>query len=292
MKKVLFIIPFLAFGGYFYAQNLPCKQPIHYSLGTVDPKFGMSVDAYKQTIEDATKIWENSINKDLFIYDPKGDLKINLVYDTRQATTEKNKILETKTDQTKQTASSVKAEYTSLESTYATKKTEYSTLEASYAKREAAYNSSVDYYNKNGGAPRSVYTQLTAEKANLKVLFNNLQTKRTELNNLATEINTKIGEYNSLVEAANANINTINQSAGVEFNEGEYIEDKDGKRITIYEFTSKNELTRVLAHELGHALGMQHDENADSIMYYLNKSSNLVPTPEDISELKAICRIK
>ena len=292
MKKALFIIPFIAFGGYFYNQNLPCKQPIHYSIGKVDPKFGVSVDAYTQIVDDASKVWENSLNKDLFVYDPNAQFKVNLVYDTRQATTEKNKILETNTDQTKQTASSVKAEYTALESTYATKKAEYSTLEANYTKREAAYNASVDYYNKNGGAPRSVYAQLTAEKANLKVLFSSLQTKRIELNSLATEINTKIGVYNHFVEAANVNINTINQSAGVEFEEGEYVQDKVGMRITIYEFTSKKELTRVLAHELGHALGMVHVENPDSIMYYLNKSSNLVPTAEDIRALKGICRIK
>ncbi|MES2214229.1 MAG: matrixin family metalloprotease [Patescibacteria group bacterium] len=100
-----------------------------------------------------------------------------------------------------------------------------------------------------------------------------------------------IRKYNSLVDQANQKVSTINESAGKEFNEGEYIYDEAGQRINIYEFTSRAELVRVLAHELGHALGLDHNSNPDSIMYYLNQSENGALTPEDSADLEALCHL-
>jgi hypothetical protein len=119
-----------------------------------------------------------------------------------------------------------------------------------------------------------------------------LDDKRAEVNDLANRINQRIKDYNDLIDEANANIHVINQSAGQEFDEGEYISDSSGKRINIYEFENKNELERVLAHEFGHALGLGHDSNPDSIMYYLNKSTNMELTAEDKEALFEVCQVK
>jgi predicted Zn-dependent protease len=64
------------------------------------------------------------------------------------------------------------------------------------------------------------------------------------------------------------------------------------EKINIYEFESRSQLIRILSHELGHAIGLGHNENAESIMYYLNKGTGLSPTAEDIRDLKAYCKIK
>jgi predicted Zn-dependent protease len=62
-----------------------------------------------------------------------------------------------------------------------------------------------------------------------------------------------------------------------------------GEEINIYEFDSRTALLRVLAHEFGHALGLDHNDNEQSIMHYLNSSTNLKPTKEDLAALREVC---
>jgi predicted Zn-dependent protease len=49
---------------------------------------------------------------------------------------------------------------------------------------------------------------------------------------------------------------------------------------------------RVLAHELGHALGIGHLDNPKAIMYYLNEGINEKLTADDLMALKKVCEIK
>ena len=57
-----------------------------------------------------------------------------------------------------------------------------------------------------------------------------------------------------------------NQFGGTrEFTQGDY----QGDHINVYQFRDRAELILVLAHELGHALQLDHVENPASIMYYL-----------------------
>ena len=46
---------------------------------------------------------------------------------------------------------------------------------------------------------------------------------------------------------------------------------------------------RVLVHELGHALGIGHVENPDSIMYSYSIGETLTLSEEDLAALKEVC---
>jgi predicted Zn-dependent protease len=86
-------------------------------------------------------------------------------------------------------------------------------------------------------------------------------------------------------------VHTINNNGlvGTQFEEGVYISDKEGKRINIYQFDNNIDLVRVLAHELGHSLRLQHNANTNSIMNPLNQGQDLSLSPEDLQELKTAC---
>src|SRR6185369_17119194 len=68
----------------FEARYFPCRQPIAYSLGQFDTKFGISKTDFLIAVATAEEIWEKSAGKQLFEYAPDGALKINLIYDARQ----------------------------------------------------------------------------------------------------------------------------------------------------------------------------------------------------------------
>ena len=86
----------------------------------------------------------------------------------------------------------------------------------------------------------------------------------------------------------NNKVGTINQNAGLQFEEGIY--NPRDKTITIYEYTDANSLKRVLAHEMGHALGINHVDNPNSIMYYLNNAKTFALTKEDETALVNVCK--
>src|SRR5438552_1130802 len=75
------------------ARFLPCQQPIAYSLGTFDARFGISQDTFLRDIAAAEAIWEVPVGRQLFSYNPSGALKVNLIYDYRQAATVKLRAL-------------------------------------------------------------------------------------------------------------------------------------------------------------------------------------------------------
>jgi hypothetical protein len=242
----------------------PCEKPVTYSIGSFDEKFNISEADFLRITKDAEKIWEDATGKQLFTYKKNGVIDLNLVYDYRQEATQKLNTIGSSIDEDK-------VVYDSLHETY-------NSLLAEYDKKKAEYDEQLKEYEAGKyDKPEEVAT---------------LNRNARELNALSSEINALVGRLNELAKKLNikvADFNTIGASTGEEFSEGEYIRDKEGTRINVYQFESEEKLKRLLEHELGHALGLGHVENPDAIMYRLNSSTNDKLTSDDIEILNDVC---
>ncbi len=300
MKKLLstiVAITILAGGGiiaYSQFHILPCSQPIHYALGQFDSQFKITQGEFLLDVQTAAEIWTQAGGRQFFIYDPSGAMKINLVYDTRQETTNKLNSLGINIEDTKASYDQLKLRYEAMKSDYNLAKQAFDAEVTAYQKNQNEYNQQVNYWNSHGGAPKPTYDELTAQKKELDAERTKIIADQNNLNQQVANLNTVIDALNQLGKKLNLNIatyNNIGTSQGSEFEEGVYVRDDNGRHIDIFEFDNQNQLIRLLAHELGHSLGLQHIDDPSAIMYRLNSSTNQTATPNDVAELKRVCKI-
>lgn len=289
MRQVLLVGLLAAAGGYFWYVRTPCHIPITYTLGDIDSRFGISQAQLQQAITEAIAVWEEPSGAHLFEYKQNGVLPISFVYDARQANTQKNNTLRKAVDKSTDTAESIKLAYESDQARYEQTKKDYLASQEEYQTASRAYQVKVASWNARGGAPQAAYEALQEQQRLLSAQAATLEQKRLTLNALAERVNALGSDYNDLAEKVNETVSVINESAGKEFEEGLYTKTALGAKIEIYEYSSEEKLVRVLAHEFGHALGLEHNTNPDSIMYELNQSENMVPTAEDLADLRAVC---
>lgn len=243
-----------------------CNYPQTYALGTIDPQFQISRDKFATDIQQATDIWSNAEGKRLFMYDPNAQFHINLIYDQRQYLDSKINQLKTQVDANNNTLKLQIAEYK--------KATQ------DFKNRLQQLNSQIDTWNKQGGAPQDVYDALVTQQKQLKQEGEQLNAKAQSLNLSTEEYNTKVGLLNQTVTSFN---NTLTQKP----EEGIY--DPQHNRINIYFDVNQDEFIHTIAHEFGHALGLEHNLNPNSIMYpYTTKS--IILTPNDRAALTEACR--
>ena len=269
----------------------PCTIPITYSIGTLDPRFKISKNELQSILSSATAIWEKPINRDLFVLQENGDVVINLIYDARQESTNRIRTLGLQIENTRESFNALKQKYESAKVLYTSAKKEFDIMVAEYDLRASKYEEQVDYWNKKGGAPEKIFTQLEAERAVLNRLSEELSVKQKNINELVATVNAFTNVLNRVAQELNISIGEFNTIGGEqeEFQEGVYVRDSSGERIDIFEFGTRKQLLRVLAHEFGHALGLEHLENPLAIMYKRNQATNETLTKDDLGALRKLC---
>ncbi len=245
----------------------PCAEPIAYGVGEFDRRFDLSQKDFLAALAEAEIIWEKPINKDLFSYSPeKGELAINLIYDYRQQVTEE--------------LGEIQGEVKEDEVTYRILEANYLGAKARHDELKGIYQARVSELEARQPIPREEYQQLKILESEFNAAVRDVNVLVDKLNRLARVLNLTVEQYN-----------TIGASRGETFAGGLYTSDASGERIDIFEFSNHDKLVRVLAHELGHTLGLDHVDDPQAIMYKLNEGEVAKANVTDIFALKALCGI-
>lgn len=244
----------------------PCDQPFQFKIGSVDEKFGISPEELKKQSLKASLIWNRAYGEDLFVFDKKAELTVNLVFDKRQElTNEIGEISEKITD----TGDRLKPEIAS-----------HQNLVAEFEKKKKDFSERVKYWNNRGGAPEEEFNKLISEQASLKQEADQLNERAKTLNQSAVAFNSDVTNYNETVSEFNIALKQKPE-------EGIY----DGKKkaITLFFYINDPELVHTIAHEFGHAIGMQHVLNSESVMFS-KTNQTITPSKKDLSELSRVCK--
>lgn len=245
---------------------LPCQKPVTYRIGSVDPRFNITKDQFAKDVHEASLLWNTASGKNILQYDPDGTITMQLVYDERQSLSYSISTLEHELDN----------DLTNLN----IQSKQYLTLKADFDNRLDSFKKKTNTWNEKRSIAPDEYNNLRQEQTDLS-------NEQDQLNVIARQINEKTQEYNNRVDLLKANVSAFAATIRTKPEEGFF--DPDKNEITVYLNNSHDELIHTLAHELGHALGLKHTQQPDSIMYP-SASSAVVLSDWDKKALMLSCK--
>ena len=269
-----------------------CPPVLTVRLGDIDARFGVSRDDLIRAIQEATQAWNDASGGTLFAFQEDGVLPVSLVYDERQAlATEIAAEAGTLKTQEEKLAF-IQKKYATLKQRVDQKRLAYQALVKKYNKALANFENDVRRYESNPDTyDKEAYNDLQKERKKVQNIFDEVEAARKSVNSSVDELNSvansarllgqsfnqQMGEYNSSV--------TEKQSIQEDF-AGVYFSDR---RVEVYQFLNDDELHTVLIHELGHALGFEHNADPQSIMHASARQGQVL-TETDRQQAQNLCR--
>lgn len=285
----LLVVGALSYGTYTYVlsteSKVPCQEALTYKVGELDPRFGVSSSEFASRVREAVAVWNKEAGREVLREDVEGEVSVSLVFDERQQAVTLGSTISTEQEAYASLEQNLDAMITSFEQS----KNRHDAVVDAYNKDADAYEAEVSSWNAKGGAPDGVYQRLEQKQTQLKARERAINAETERLNRIASDINAEVKKLNEYANSTNQKVHEYNDAVGEDFDQGLFTQDKEGKRITIYEYKTKAELVRVLAHEFGHALGLDHVENPSSLMYPYNSGASLELSEEDKEAFRALC---
>lgn len=272
-----------------------CAEPLTFRIGNIDERFSITKNEVVSMMEDVARVWSDAADTTILTYDESGEISVNLVYAEEQQLSDRERQYRDRLEHEEFSITVLENEYKRLNREYESEVQTYDEDSRELQQTIHQLNEWVRQKNEQGGFNEQDLKQFERRKTEIDQVKLDLARREKALAQKAAELNEKITFLNQKVEAKNLLVDEYNrQFPGVrKFTQGAYEWTNDSRTINIFHFLDKNELRLVIAHEMGHALGMGHVSNPESVMHELMESQNrreLALTDEDIQALKSVCQ--
>jgi len=306
LKYVIIVLVVVVAGWFFFSYEKPervmhsdvgaCDEPLSYRIGTIDPRFDITEEEVKEAMQVASTLWSEAIDRPLAYYAEDGDIAIDFIYDDRQELAVGEMRFREQIESEQIRTDQLQREYEIRRDRFKQKSSEYEQL-ANQTKQEIdELNKWVREKNGTGelsGEDRRYFEQ---KKSDVERMQEQVLRQKSELDELADQINNYVDRLNNRIDESNMLIDQYNEDYAGEnrFTKATYRNLNVGGVITVNQFLNKRDLYLVLAHELGHALGLKHGDDPKSIMYSQMGRQEIYPiiqlTTEDKRAIAEVCK--
>lgn len=271
-----------------------------YSIGEIDTGFAITHDEVADAARGAAGLW-NSGGSELLVEhtgeeDREADIVINFVYDERQERTDAELRFREKIKSEQIRLDQRQKENDQRRSRFDTETGLYLELADRTTRELNELNSWVSEKNDAGGFTKSEYEEFTERRSAVEGKQQKVMDEREKLDNMAATINREIDQLNQKFAEINTLVDRYNEefAGDMRFTKATYQRIGNRGIITVSQFMGKSELGLILAHEMGHALGIDHLQNPEAIMHRRMGSQQMYPevqiTAEDKNAAEALCR--
>lgn len=287
-----------------FGSSVPCAVPLVWALDDVDPRFGLSEAEVASAMEVATGLWEGATGRRLFRRGGDQPMRVALRFDDRQALVQLQREMEAELEERRVAIEARRETLDVLDRRLRAAQEDYLERVNAYESRRSAHNAEVRRWSGEADTPEHVHERLAASAEELEASRRSLQRQEEELEAAFQQLQAETNRLNEDIRALNRDSREWERAAPTRATEAgrysETVRTVNGqvasveRRIDIHRFANRQELVWVMAHELGHALGLGHASGPGAIMSAVSTFSSGAPVdvrlhPEDAAMLRARC---
>lgn len=281
-----------------------CDTPLVWRIAQLDEEFGLTHEEAAQAVRAAGVLWEEPVGRLLFREDPDEGFPIRFVSDGRHAAIRERRERERELDAEMARIEEIRSGLSELREVLARNRAEHRRKASEFEARQEAHRELVAYWNERGGAPPDVMRELRRAAEELERERGEVNARGEALNALVEEVNEGTTRANQAVEAYNREREALEEDLPPDaVRSGHYRESRRSlgpwvisreREIRIHQFDDRDHLHLVLAHELGHALGLEHSGEPDAVMFVNADRRGVGPEgvrlhPSDVERLLDRC---
>jgi hypothetical protein len=290
LLKILFVLLILGGAGYYFlnydaperpaaGQQIPCQEPLVYRIGPIDTRFGITEEEVKTAMRQAVALWSDELSRPVAIHSDEGNVEVTFVYDERQELVDGELRFRERIESEQARLDQFHREYERQRREFEVKSREYTQLANETMREIEELNRWVQQRSPAGGLTEQDAVRFEQRKRDLEQKQQHVQREKETLENMADRLNGTADRLNLMTAENNRLVDEYNDefSGEKKFTKATYQNLPGGGAITVNTYLTKSELVLILAHELGHAFGLDHLPDPKSVMHSQMGEQELFP---------------